>query len=54
MRIETMYDIVTGPQSHRTCQEYHADACQDTIGKPEMPSQGVTRTCWPDYKLITL
>ena len=34
MSIESMYDIVTGPQSHRTCQEYHADACQDTVGKP--------------------
>ena len=54
IRKESMYAIVTGPQCRRTCQEYHTDACRNTVSKPEMPSQGLTRTCWPRTKFITL
>ena len=55
MSNQSTYNIVTGPQSHRTCQGYQdTDACQNTVGKPKMPTQGLTRTCWPLYQFITL
>ena len=35
IRKESMHAIVMGPQCRITCQEYHTDACRNTVSKPD-------------------